>query len=141
MSFGTSSGKGISSDFPVALLAIALVIGLVAGYVGAGFMSPGAGQGAGFTKLSDSDKNFMVQIANAQVQLFAQQSAEVDWCTALGGKWLTAQKQAQQPVSKADAEALQKQGAIVTQKEDGSFEATVVLLDRGSCAVLSTKGG
>ncbi len=123
-------------------IAVALVAGLIAGYLAANYASP---QGEVFTKLSSEDKNFLVQIANAQVELTttltAQQSALVDWCTAAGGLWLTQQSQNQIPVNAQQAQQLQQQGAQVVQQQDGSIVATVMLLDRSSCVVVPTRGG
>ncbi|GEM_PF-6546828 len=148
MALGMGSSRVSSSELPIALIALVLVAGLVAGYAAGNFAplspqgQPGtdAGTGSGFTtKLSNDDRNFFVQVANAQVGLMAQQAATVDWCTAGGGLWLTQQRQGQVPVTAEQAQQLQRQGAQVVQ-QDGNFLATVVLFDRGSCVVVPTKG-
>ncbi len=160
MGIGSGSSSSSFSGLPVMLAAVALIAGLAIGFVAAGYVAANYSGGGGsvivnndnflvgssgqkvFTSLSNEDKNFLVQMANAQVdlttRLTAQQSASVDWCTALGGKWLTSQNQSEQPVSAQDAQLIQQSGGKVTQNQDGTFTATVVLLDRSSCAVLPT---
>ena len=146
MGLGMGSGRmSSSSELPVALIAVVLVAGLIVGYAAGNFapLSPAQAQqgtGSGFTKLSNDDKNFFVQVANAQVSLMAQQAATVDWCTAGGGLWLTQQREGQVPVTAEQAGQLQGQGGQVVQSADGKLLATVVLFDRGSCVVVPTQG-
>ena len=105
--------------------------------------SPAGIPGKAATKLNDDDRNFLVQVANAQVELItrltAEQSAIVDWCTAGGGQWLTNQRQAQVNVTSQQAQQLQAQGSQVVQ-QDGNFLAQVVVLTQAGCVLPVPKG-
>ncbi|VVB99494.1 Uncharacterised protein [uncultured archaeon] len=137
MAFGQNALVQGGSSLGIA--AICLVLGLAIGFVAAGFVGPQQKAPLG---LSMEDKNFLVQIANSQVdlttRLTAQQSASLDWCTASGGQWFTNARQTELAVSAQDAQQYQSKGASVRQ-QDGNFFATVVLLDRGSCVVVPAK--
>lgn len=142
MVLGSGSSAISSSGLPLIPIVVALIAGLVIGFVAAGYMQPDGSGAVTTARLSDEDKNFLVGVANAQVdlttRLTAQQSAGLDWCTAGGGQWFTNQRQGQLAVTGQQAQQLQQQGGQVVQAADGNFLATVVLIDRSSCVVVPT---
>lgn len=136
-------GSGSESGLPLGMIVVALVVGLAIGYLASNYFAGGQQQVAS-SGLTVEDKNFLVSVANAQVDLLtrqtALQSASLDWCTASGGQWLTLTRNAQVNVTSEQAQQLQQQGAQVAQ-QDGNLLATVVLIDRSSCVIVPTQAG
>src|SRR3989344_6817025 len=92
---------------------IALAIGLGAGMY---FSGQGAAQPAqGSSGLTLEDKNFMINVANLQIDQIvnatAQQSVLLDWCTAGGGQWFPLTQNSAVNVTSQQAQQLKDQGA------------------------------
>lgn len=115
---------------------VALVVGVGIGYFGGSTIAPQK------VSLNDADKNFLVQVANAQVDLTtrftgaqAAQAAALDWCTVNGGQWNLVQQPAVIPVSAQAAQQLQSSGYIVQQSQDGNYLARVAVLNQAGCVL------
>ncbi len=141
-------GDGMA--FTPLFLAIAAIVALAVGFGAGSYLSgQGAGQGTGGPPqgngLTIADRNFIVNVANLQMdqllQSTAAQAAGLDWCTAGGGQWVTQTRQAALNVTAEQAMQLQRQGAQVQRLQDGNYVAAVLLYDRGSCVAIPTSGG
>lgn len=81
-----------------------------------------------FFALSDSDKNFIVNVAlNAP--------AYSDWCLQSGGTYLIDSQAGYAPITKQQAGALMQQGIQPEQDVNGNYYASVDLISR-SCVVI-----
>ena len=125
---------------PIAIVAIvALIVGFVAGNYFLGQGENGTAQYGGFTQ---SDRNFLVTVANGEVELIsARVAAIVDWCTANGGQWNIVQQNAQVPVNEQIASQLTQAGADVRQDQNGNYIANVAVLSRDTCIFPIARGG
>ncbi len=123
----------------IGLVLISLVVGLAAGY-----LLFGASVKPTYVGLSDADKNFLINVANAQIDLTTRltalqqiQAAGLDWCTANNGQWQYVTQQGTLQVSPQQASELIKQGVVVRQTQDGNYLAQVTLINQAACIVLS----
>lgn len=127
------------------MLIIGVVVALLVG-VGLGYLafSMTAAKPAAIG-MSDADKNFLVNIANAQVDLTTRltalqqiQAVGLDWCTANGGQWQYITQPGTLQVTQQQAAELMKQGATVRQTQDGNYLAQVTLINQATCVVIPT---
>jgi hypothetical protein len=123
----------------LALLIVGLIVGLVAGY----FLF-GASVKPAVVGLSDADKNFLINVANAQIDLTTRltalqqvQAVGLDWCTANNGQWQYVTQQGTLQVTPEKASELIKQGFVVRQTQDGNYLAQVTLINQAACIMLS----
>ena len=79
--------------------------------------------------LSDEDKNFLLSVANSQVQLNTLQN---DWCLSNGGLWNETRKGSELEINPKTADSLKQQGITVIERE-GKFFANVLLVERNGC--------
>lgn len=116
---------------------VALVVGFAAGFLvsgqtGGNVLAP-QGQ-AGAAGLSVADRNFIVNVANSQVQLTAATLAgTIDWCQANGGQWNIVQQRGTVDVNQEAASQLQQQGVEVSKDANGNYIASVAILSRDTC--------
>ena len=76
------------------------------------------------SSLSDSDKNFIINVA-----LNAPQYS--DWCLMNGGTWMPSeQKQTYLPITKTEAGQLMQSGKKPMQDSNGNYYASVMTFDR-----------
>lgn len=123
--------------------AVLVVIALVVGFILGGFFplfgsaSDSGSEPAPEFSLSMDDKEFLVELANSQVDLTAAKTAAVsDWCTSNGGVWNESYQRGELEVSEDIVPALEGQGVTVTER-DGKFYASVVLVTRNGCIFVS----
>ncbi len=118
------------------LLVLGLVVGLIAGVYAANSFGVGGSPGSQqqVLKLQESDRNFMANVANAQISITTQNLAGlIDWCTTNGGIWNTTQEQGSLPVTDEVAKQLQAQNLAVAKSPDGKWIANVALVSRAGC--------
>lgn len=140
MGLGYSSNQTDSRAFIIG----GLVAGFIIGFLASGFLAGGAGNSDGLvfgSRFNEADRNFLVDLANNQVNLTALRLAPgLDWCTASGGQWNVTRQQGQVNVSEEIARQLGQSGADVTQTENG-WVANVAVLTRDQCIFPIAKGG
>ena len=113
-------------------LAAVVIVALAVGFGAGHFLAGGPGSSA--TSFSDTDRNFLVNVANSQIDLTtARLAAAVDWCVANGGTWNLTQQQGTVSVNAEVAAQLEKQGADVTKDVNGNYVAKVLVAARDTC--------
>ena len=135
--------------FTPLFLAIGVIVALIAGFAAGGYFAGQQGNGAAAQDsglaLTLEDKNFIVNVANLQIDQIARatalQAVNLDWCTANGGVWNVNQRAAQVVVNSQVAAQLEQGGADVTQSQDGNWVANVAVLSRDVCIFPVKKGG
>ncbi|MFH1588021.1 MAG: hypothetical protein ABIA76_01630 [Candidatus Diapherotrites archaeon] len=80
-------------------------------------------------KLSDSDKNFMVGLANLQTDLILTKN---DWCVANGGIWNESIESGELAVTPELAQQIQEAGGTVAENE-GKLSVQAEVIRRDGC--------
>jgi len=140
MEYEISKGKGQIDTMLIGGVVVALVVGLGAGFLlfsgSGGAMDGEAMKETAPVLLSEEDKNFLVSIANSQVDLTTVRLASaIDWCTVNGGQWNFTQQQGQVQVDEATAQNLLGQGGDVVRTEEGVWLANVAVIARDTCII------
>ncbi|MCX8158607.1 MAG: hypothetical protein N3D73_02975 [Candidatus Diapherotrites archaeon] len=115
-------------------LALIVIISFVAGFLTKDFFGTNKQQKI-IVNLSEEDKNFMLNLANAQSNLTALKS---DWCLAKGGIWYEPKQETTIEINYQTAQELRTKGIRVIEK-DGKYYTDIVLVRREGCIFTSNK--
>ena len=136
---GSAGGAG-----GIVIIALAAIAGIVVGLVASPLVfgeQQGKEENTVLPKagLANEDKNFLVNIANSQVDLTTAKVAAMDWCTINGVTWNIKQQRGQLQVATEVVDQLKAQNVDVVQLADGNWAASVLVVARDVCMFPLTK--